>query len=178
MLPHFSGARADVRATLITATHQSLRPLLIGEAPRVRGAPPFAEGTVARTELARLLGIPGVQLAVCLELDNVLDEPQPRQGWGRAFDKVCARKNLSDMLKRGRFDGRDVVFGSWRLSRCAAQLGLPIPYAPATFSGLCRHGTRYAWFAHACDTAGVYAQSPGRAEAVRNMTDQTRWLVS
>ena len=72
MLPNLSGERADLRVTMLTHAFQGRRPLLLGEAPRVHGAPPFAQGTVARTELARLLGIPEPQLEMWLELDNVL----------------------------------------------------------------------------------------------------------
>lgn len=177
MLPNLSGERADLRVTLLTHAFQGRQPLLLGEAPRVHGAPPFAQGTVARAELARLLGIPEPQLEMWLELDNALNEPQPRCGRGRAFDKMRGRERLKEMRQSGRFIGRDVVFCSWRLSRCAVLGGLPVPDAPATFSSICRQGTRYAWFAHACDTARIYAQSAARAEAVRNMTSQTRGLA-
>lgn len=176
MLPTSMGARFDARLPPLTNVLQGYRPLFIGEAPLIPGAPPFASGTVARAALGKLLGIPEPQLELELELENALTTPQPRRGRGRAFDKAGAGERLKAMLRSGRFDDRDVVFCSWRLSRCAAQLGLPIPCAPATFSEIGQQRTRYAWFAHACDTAGVYARSPERVKAVWRMSGQTRGL--
>lgn len=177
MLPTFTGAHQDARATLLTTVGQIRRPLLLGEAPRVRGAPAFANGTVARTGLAQLFRIPDEELELWMELDNVLDEPQPRQGRGRAFDNARATLSLQDMQETDRFNGRDVIFGSWRLAQCAAKRGLPVPAVPAAFSDITRQQARFAWIAHAADTAGVYAKFTYRTEAVSTLIDQMRGLT-
>ncbi|MGG5823431.1 hypothetical protein [Falsiroseomonas sp. HW251] len=123
------------------------RTLLIGEAPITAGAPPFAPRTAARAALAALLQVEEDALDGIVTVRNALDTPQPRQGWGRAFDRYGARKKI-EALKRGRvFAQRDVIFLSWRLARAAREC---LPQLPAERGRWVEYGrgSRLAWVRH------------------------------
>ncbi len=59
-------------------------------APRTEGVPAFAPGIGARRQLAALLGVAEEALDERHCLLNLRREPQPRAGWGRAFDRGAA----------------------------------------------------------------------------------------
>lgn len=129
------------------------RPLLIGEAPTRRGDPAFAPGTVARAELATLLGLPDDDLDNRFELVNALDDVQPARGWGRGFDVDAAAKAIGERLAFGEFAARDVVALGWRV---AAAMRRQLPNLPRWRGQWARgiQGGRIAWVRHpTCRTA-------------------------
>lgn len=133
------------------------RAVLIGEAPLVDGAVPFAPGTATRSALAALLNVPEAVLEEHVELRNALATAQPPRGWGRAFDLAAARRAIVAMHAATAFGGADVVFLGWRVAAVARPCLRHLPLLRGVW-GTDGRGGRAAWVRHPAYKAASLAE--------------------